>query len=54
MLELRTNSNSNSNSNNFIQNKKLHASFFERQIYHQFTKINASDTQMSLQNFLKS
>ena len=37
-------SNSNSNSNNFIQNKKLHASVFERQIiYHQFTKVNASD-----------
>ena len=31
-------------SNNFIQNKKLHASFFERQIInHQFTKVNASD-----------
>ena len=33
-----------SKSNNFIQNKKLHASNFERQIiYHQFTKVNASD-----------
>ena len=33
-----------SKSNNFIQNKKLHDSFFERQtIYPQFTKVNASD-----------
>ena len=35
---------SKSKSNNFVENKKLHASFFERQvIYHQFTKVSASD-----------
>ena len=34
----------NSNSNNFIQNKKLHASFLERHIiYHKFNKVNVSD-----------